>query len=434
MLQQAFLRAAALPEVKKILTVTGLDLRQAVQAEYIEINNGGVDTPFVLEPFGRNTAAATAIAALQCLKAHGEDSIMLVLPADHLVENQQAFAGSVKTACEAARRGKLVAFGVVPVSAHTGYGYIEVGDSNGDTPAGGGWLEVRRFVEKPDQERAREFLQSGRYFWNSGMYCFKPGVLLQEMRQHCPALFETAVRSFESSIDVVHAGGHCLELESRDFAAVPNESIDVAVMEKTRNIVVVPGRFAWSDIGSWSAIAAVTQKDGDGNSDSKNAIFHNSFNCFVHGGERPIGIVGLEDIIVVDAPTGLLVAHRDQAQDVRHIAARIEALLPQSPATESAKRAGAGRSGVIEAAEGFQVRRLAIEAGSRISRLDAGWPAGPWLVATGRAEVIGAGGKSTVRTIGEAYHCNSLDQEIASTGDGALTLIVVDRACDGPIP
>ncbi len=319
LLQQAFLRAAALPDIAEILTVTGADLLQATRDEYGQVNNGSLKTPFILEPFGRNTAAAIATAALHCIQAHGEDSVMLVLPADHLIENQQAFAEAVEAACAAARKGALVAFGIDPDSAHTGYGYIEVDRESSGARADAGWLEVRRFVEKPNQERAEEFLLSGNYFWNSGMYCFRPGVLLREMRQHCPDIVEATTHCFNTSMAIPHADTDCLQLERQSFSVVPNESIDFAVMEKTKNIVTVHGRFAWSDIGSWGAIAAFARKDGDGNSGSSNSIFYNSSNCFVYGSERKIGIVGLDGIVIVDVPDGLLVTHRDQTQDVRHV-------------------------------------------------------------------------------------------------------------------
>ena len=427
LLQQTFLRAAALPDVTEILTVTGQDLHLATQHEFRQVNDRGLKTPFILEPFGRNTAAAVAAAALHCAQAHGEDSLMLVLPADHLVENQQAFVDAVKAACLAARQGLLVAFGIDPISAHTGYGYIEVDKGSGSAKPDTGWHAVRRFVEKPDGEKAEEYLQSGHYFWNSGMYCFRPGVLLQEMRQHCPEIIEAVSDCFRTSIAAARAGADCVALDSQCFSIVPNESIDFAVMEKTRNIAVVHGQFVWSDIGSWSAIAAITRKDEDGNSGSKNTFFHNSSNCFVYGGERNIGIVGLEDIVIVDAPDGMLVAHRDQAQNVKHIYTRNESVQPKSHGLGNTKRSAWGDSKIIEAAGGVLVKRLAIEAGNKISSHDPGWPIGPWFVAAGHARIIGQSGQTTDRTRGEAYHCNSLDQEIVNTSEGVLTILAIDN-------
>ena len=427
LLQQTFRRAAALPDVTEILTVTGQELHLATQHEFRQVNDRGLKTPFILEPFGRNTAAAVATAALHCAEAHGEDAVMLILPADHLVENQQAFVEAVMAGRLAARQGLLVAFGIDPISAHTGYGYIEADKSSASTGSSNGWHSVRRFVEKPGPEKAEEFLQSGDYFWNSGMYCFRPGVLLQEMRQHCPAIFETASECFRTSIAAATSGAKFLALDYQSFSAVPNLSIDVALMEKTRNIAVVHGQFVWSDIGSWSAIAALTRKDQDGNSGSGNSFFYNSANCYVYGSERNIGIVGLEDIVIVDSPDGLLVAHRDQAQDVKHIYAKSESAPQLTNGLGKTKHKPWGKSKIIESADGILVKRLAIDPGSRISRHDPGWPAGPWFVAAGLARVIGQNGQVTERAGGEAYHCNSRDQEILNAGEGVLTLLAIDQ-------
>jgi mannose-1-phosphate guanylyltransferase / mannose-6-phosphate isomerase len=427
LLQQTFLRAASLPDVTEILTVTGLDLLLATREEFHQVNNSGLRTPFILEPFGRNTAAAVAIAALQCVQVHGEDSVMLVLPADHLIESQQAFDEAVKAACAAARKGLMVAFGIDPVSAHTGYGYIEVDRGKPVEKPDANWLGVRRFVEKPSQERAEVFLQSGDYFWNSGMYCFKPGVLLKELRQHCPKIAETTSHCFSTSIAKANAAADCLELDQQSFSVVPNESIDFAVMEKTKNIAAVHGRFAWSDIGSWSAIAAVARKDGDGNSGSKNSIFYNSSNCFVYGSERKIGIVGLDGIVIVDVPDGLLVTHRDQTQDVRHVHAISETTQPKSNGFERTNPSAGEKSKILEVTDHFQVKRLAIETGKSISRQDSGWPIGPWIIAAGQARIIGQSGRTTDRTGGEAYQCGSFDQEIVNTGDSVLTLFEVEQ-------
>ena len=427
LLQQTFLRAATLPDVTEILTVTGADLLRATRDEFRQVNNGALKTPFILEPFGRNTAAAVAIAALDCVQSHGEDSVMLVLPADHLIENQQAFAEAVKTACAAAHNGVLVAFGIDPVSAHTGYGYIEVDKGNPSAKPDTGWLGVRRFVEKPSQERAEEFLQSGNYFWNSGMYCFKPGALLQEMRQHCPDIVEATTHCFSASVAMPRADTDCIQLERQSFSVVPNESIDFAVMEKTKNIVTVHGRFAWSDIGSWSAIAAVARKDGDGNSGSKNSIFYNSSNCFVYGSERKIGIVGLDGIVIVDVPDGLLVTHRDQTQDVKHVHTGNDIARPKSNDFGKTNPGAWEMPKIPEAMDSFQVKRLAIEPGQSISRHDSSWPVGPWIIAAGQARIIGLSGGTTDRTGGEAYQCGSFDHKIVNTGEGVLTLFEVGQ-------
>ena len=427
LIEQTFTRAAALPNVTEILTVTGRDLFQRTRDEFQLVNDRGLNTPFILEPFGRNTAAAVAVATLHCLQIYGENSLMLVLPADHLIENQRSFAEAVKTASTAAQEGMLVTFGIDPSSAHSGYGYIDVDKNNANVRLNPGWYGVRRFVEKPSKERAEEFLQSGRYLWNSGMFCSKPGVLLQEMRQHCPAIVEAALSCLSKSMMLTRAGSHCVDLDSQSFLLVPNDSIDFAVMEKTKNIVVVHGQFGWSDIGSWSAIADLAQKDGEGNSGGSNSIFHQSANCYVHGNGRAVAVVGLEDIVVVDAHDALLVAHKDRTQDVRHIFARSEGMPPKPSSLEKTDLGAWGYSKIVDATEAFRVKRLEIEIGHRLSRQDSGWPVGPWIVAAGHARIIGQSGTTTDKTGGEAYHCGPFDREIINTGDCVLTLFEVER-------
>ena len=324
-------------------------------------------------------------------------------------------------------KGALVAFGIDPDSAHTGYGYIEADKGSSGTGTGAGWFDVRRFVEKPNQGRAEEFLLSGSYFWNSGMYCFKPGVLLREMHQHCPDIVKATAYCFSTSMAVARIDADCIHLERESFAGVPNESIDFAVMEKTKNIVTVQGRFAWSDIGSWTAIAAFARKDGDGNSGNSNSIFYNSSNCFVYGSERKIGIVGLDGIVIVDVPDGLLVTHRDQAQDVRHVHTTIETARPKSNDVGNTNPSAREKPKIPDAMDSFQVKRLAIEPGKSISRHDSSWPSGPWIIAAGQARIIGQGGRTTDRTGGEAYQCGSFDYQILNTGDCMLTLFEVEQ-------
>ncbi len=313
LLQQTFVRAAALPGVSEILTVTGLELHARTLMEYGKADAKELATSFILEPTGRNTAAAVTVAALHCARACGEHAVMLVLPADHLIDNQQAFAEAVGLAVLQAQQGKLVVFGILPTSARTGFGYIDVG------------ADPVRFVEKPKLQKAEEFLRSGHHLWNSGMFCFKSGAVLREMKEHCPEIVDAAAFCMENSHSLERAASLCVELDHDSFSKVPNSSFDVALMEKCDNIAVVPGRFGWSDIGSWAAVADVAQRRGDGNAGGDNALFYDSSNCFVHGNSRTVAVVGLENIIVVDTPDGLLISHRDRSEDVRHIANSIGA-------------------------------------------------------------------------------------------------------------
>lgn len=308
LLQQTFSRAAALPNVSEILTVTNQESYLRAQAEFAAVNAKSLRTPFILEPRGRDTAAAVAIAALQCARTRDENTLMLVMPADHLIDNQQAFADAVALAVSSARQEKLVVFGIEPTSAHMGFGYIDKHSS------------PIRFVEKPGPEKAEEFFCSGDHLWNSGIFCFQPGTLLREMRQHCPAIVDAATLCLENSSPSQRESSHPIELDDNSFMNVPKYSLDVALMEKSSNIAVVPAQFGWNDIGSWAAVADLAKNDGNGNAGSHLVAFHQSTNCYVHSHNRAIGVVGMNDIIVVDTPEGLLISRRDKTEEVRHIA------------------------------------------------------------------------------------------------------------------
>ena len=308
LLQQAFLRAAALPDVAEILTVTGHDVWARTMDAYRPVNTLGQKTSFILEPAGRNTAAAVAVAALRCRRSHGENSVMLVLPADHLIDDQQAFADAVGHAVAKAQQGGLVVLGIEPTSAHTGYGYVDVSAS----PA--------RFVEKPQLDMAEAFFRSGHHLWNSGISCFTPETLLREMKEHCPDILDAASRCLEVSPVQELEGSLCVALDHDSFSNVPKNSIDAAVMEKSSSIAVVPCRFGWRDIGSWASVAGLAHRDANGNTGDGNVQFHQSSNCYVHGNGRMVAVVGLQNIVIIDTPDGLLVSHRDKTEEVKHIA------------------------------------------------------------------------------------------------------------------
>jgi len=253
LLQKAWIRGAALNDVLEVLTVTNRELFFKTEDEYREVAGIGpsiVTNSFILEPFGRNTAPAIAAAALYVHEIHGSDALMLVLAADHLIADQEAFSQAVGRATQLAQQGKLVTFGIQPETPETGYGYIEA-EGN----------KVRRFVEKPSLGKAQENLASGRYLWNSGMFCFSAGVMLREMEQHCPTILSAARECMAKSRRAEGKGFAQVELTPETFDLIPSESIDYAVMEKSANVAVVPCSIGWSDIGSWNALGDLTVSD-----------------------------------------------------------------------------------------------------------------------------------------------------------------------------
>jgi mannose-1-phosphate guanylyltransferase/mannose-6-phosphate isomerase len=264
----------------------------------------------VLEPVARNTAPAVALAALLAARAahSAADPLLLVLPADHAIADTRAFAGAVGAAIEPAEGGRLVAFGVVPSRPETGYGYVMRGARHG------GWAEIGKFVEKPDLATAAAYVASGEYWWNSGMFLFFAGRLLEELRAHAPAILDAC----ERAAAVARAEGTVVELGA-EFAQCPASSRDYAVMEKTAHGAVVPLAAAWSDVGSWSALHDVLPSDPQGNSVVGDVLLESCRNTYVRAGSRLVAAVGLEDVVVVETADAVLVLRRDRAQDVKKI-------------------------------------------------------------------------------------------------------------------
>ena len=258
----------------------------------------------LLEPFGRNTAPAIGIAAMKLVE-EGRDELLLVLPADHVIEDQKAFQRSLALATNAAENGEMVLFGVPPTRPETGFGYIKASqDANHGLPDG--IKRVAQFVEKPDEARAQSYLESGDYFWNSGMFLFRASVFLEELKKHDPDIYDTCSLALERSVK----NGEEVLIDPATFACCPDNSIDYAVMEKTQLACVVPMSAGWSDVGSWSSIWDVHEKDENGNVLKGDVIAEDSRNCLVHGNGKLVTVLGLEDIVVVETKDGMLCRQR----------------------------------------------------------------------------------------------------------------------------
>ncbi len=270
----------------------------------------------LLEPVARNTAPAITAAALSLVRQHGDDALMLVLPADHAIAKPDAFHTAIQTAAKAAAQGKLVTFGIVPTEPHTGYGYIREGEQLAGIE---GAFTIAAFVEKPDLAKAKTYLASGDYAWNSGMFLFRAATLLDEIKAHHPAI----ITKVADALDNATHDGICTTLAPDAFGASDAISIDYAVMECTRHGAVVPADLGWSDIGSWTALEAFAEADDQGNALSGHAApyLENTRGCFISStGGRPIAVIGAKDLIIVDTPDGLLIVDKDQAQSVKNAA------------------------------------------------------------------------------------------------------------------
>ncbi|AVO28920.1 mannose-1-phosphate guanylyltransferase/mannose-6-phosphate isomerase [Stenotrophomonas maltophilia] len=328
----------------------------------------------ILEPVGRNTAPAIAIAALQAL-ANGDDALLLVLPSDHVVRNEAAFHAAVKQAAIAAEAGKLVTFGIVPTAPETGYGYIKAA-------AGDGVRAVDRFVEKPDLATAEQYVASGEYFWNSGMFLFKASRYLKELEALQPAILAAC----RQALDKAARDNDFIRLDAEAFAASPNDSIDYAVMEKTADAAVVPLDAEWNDVGSWSALWEVSDKDADGNACHGDVIALDCKNSYAYG-NRLIAMVGLQDIVVVETDDAVFVGHKDRVQDVKEIVGQIKRDGRSEAAAHRKVYRPWGAYDSIDNGARFQVKRITVKPGATLSLQMHHHRAEHWIVVSGTAEV-----------------------------------------------
>ncbi|MEO8748733.1 MAG: mannose-1-phosphate guanylyltransferase/mannose-6-phosphate isomerase, partial [Rhodanobacter sp.] len=342
------------------------------------LESGISDATIMLEPVGRNTAPAIALGALEAL-AHDPEAVLLVLPADHLIGDNDAFAAAVVHALPLAAQGWLVTFGIHPDRAETGFGYIRRGDSLGVDAC-----QVARFVEKPDLTTAQAYLADGGYDWNSGMFLFSAARYLEEMEEHAPAML-AAVRSAHATATV---DLDFVRIDRDAFAQVPADSIDYAVMEKTRRAAVVPMRSAWSDIGSWSALWQSGEKDAQGNLCTGDTLAIDTRNSLLRSHPRHLlATIGMEDVIVVSMADATLVAHRNAAQDVRQIVDQLKAAGRSEYELHRLVHRPWGTYDSLEQGARFQVKRIVVKPGAALSLQKHHHRAEHWIVVSGTAEV-----------------------------------------------
>ncbi|WP_375737460.1 mannose-1-phosphate guanylyltransferase/mannose-6-phosphate isomerase [Pseudomonas boanensis] len=333
----------------------------------------------LLEPFGRNTAPAVAIAAMQ-LVAEGRDELMLVLPADHVLKDQRAFQQALALATIAAERGEMVLFGVPAERPETGYGYIR-GQVDGNLPDG--ISRVAQFVEKPDEARARQYVESGDYFWNSGMFLFRASRYLEELKHHDVDIYDTCLLALERS----KRDGIAVSIDPATFACCPDNSIDYAVMEKTARACVVPLSAGWNDVGSWSSIWEVHDKDKNGNVTKGDVVVQDSHNCLVHGNGKLVSVIGLEDIVVVETKDAMMIAHKDRVQDVKKLVNKLDADGRSETQNHCAVYRPWGSYDSVDMGGRFQVKHITVKPGAQLSLQMHHHRAEHWIVVSGTAQV-----------------------------------------------
>ncbi|OBS09969.1 mannose-1-phosphate guanylyltransferase/mannose-6-phosphate isomerase [Acidihalobacter prosperus] len=373
--QTTLRRLAGLPGVAAPCVV-GNDEQRFMVAE--QLRALGVDGRILLEPIGRNTAPAIAAAALDIAVADPQ-ALMLVLPADHLINDVQAFHAAVAAATAAARDGALVTFGVVPTRAETGYGYIEAGDVLGEGPA----RRVARFVEKPALDVAEAYVAGGRHWWNSGMFLFTAERYLQVLETHAPAILEAARRAHALAREDLDF----LRLDAEAFAASPSDSIDYAVMEPTDDAVVVPLDAGWSDVGSWQALWEVGAKDETGNRLEGDVIALDCRDSYVHAEHRLVAVLGLSDVVVAETADAVLVSARDRVQEVKSVVGRLKGAGREESVNHRRVLRPWGAYEGISLGERFQVKRITVKPGERLSLQMHHHRAEHWIVVRGTARV-----------------------------------------------
>lgn len=374
--QETVLRASRLPDAAAPVTVCADDHRFMVgeQLQAAGLPSGGI----LLEPVGRNTAPAIAIAACHLVARHG-DALMLVLPADHLIEDEAAFRDAVSRARGLADAGWLVTFGIRPDYAETGYGYILRGRALGEDA-----YAVDRFVEKPDAATARAYLEHGGYSWNSGMFLFRAARYLAELARLAPAIAAAAHAAYAAS----RADLDFTRIDPDAFAASPSDSIDYAVMEATDRAAVVPVSCGWSDIGSWSALWSVAERDGNDNRLDGDVIAVDSRGCLVRAAERRmIATLGVDDLVIVDTPDATLVARKDRVQDVKTLVDRLKADGRTEHLVHRKVYRPWGSYDSLAVGARFQVKRIVVRPGAALSLQKHAHRAEHWIVVSGTAEV-----------------------------------------------
>jgi mannose-1-phosphate guanylyltransferase / mannose-6-phosphate isomerase len=424
LLQQAFERGQACGTEDSIV-VTNQDYLFLTR----DVVRAIADPPrirYLLEPKGRNTAPAIALAALACSEQHGPDAVMLVLPADHLIPDTEAFVANALEAARHATTGQLVVFGISPSSPETGFGYVEVGIGSRSTQ------KALRFVEKPDVATALDYLASGRYYWNSGMFCFSAGTILQELKRHTPEVLEAAERAWSTG----KTQDGITRFDAHAFSLQPDISIDYAVMERASNVTLVPAKFGWSDVGSWPAVSDAHAADS-----SSNTLMENSSTVFIpldtsgthiqveSHGPKVIATIGIHDLVIVDTPDALLVAHKSAAQKVKTVVEVLRERKHRSIDLPVDVHRPWGTYATLKEEEGYKVKRIVVKPGETLSLQYHHQRSEHWVVVQGVAMV--QIGDDEYETWPGQYRYIPLKAKHRLSNLGEEDLVLIEVQCGG---
>lgn len=374
---QQTLKRLAFEGIEKPIVVCNKDHRFIVneQLSQLKLQTQGI----LMEPFGRNTAPAVALAAMKLVN-EGRDELMLVLPADHVIEDQKALQRALALATVAAERGEMVLFGVPATRPETGYGYIK---STNDALLPEGVSRVAQFVEKPDEQRATEFVEAGGYFWNSGMFLFRASRFLEELKKHDPDIYDNCLLTLERSVQ----DGDTVEIDEATFACCPDNSIDYSVMENTQRACVVPLSAGWSDVGCWASLWEVNAKDDHGNVSKGDVVVQDSRNCMIHSNGKLVSVIGLDDVVVVETKDAIMIAHKDKVQGVKQMVATLNEQGRSETQSHCEVYRPWGSYDSVDNGKRFQVKRISVKPGACLSLQMHHHRAEHWIVVSGTAEV-----------------------------------------------
>jgi len=424
LLLKTYRRAAAAadslgPNQGELLTLTNRDhyfmSKEELAKAQLGVHHRGV---FLLEPMGRNTAPAVALAAHHVAERHGGDAMMLVLSADHLIQDQTGFNAAVAQAVALAQLGQLVTFGIVPTGPETGFGYIEAGETLSQG------RKALRFVEKPSLEKAQAYIADGNFLWNSGMFCFKAGVILEQLARYAPDVATPVESCWQAMKAPSIAGNDMLEIPAASFAKVPDISIDYAVMERCSQVAVVPSAFDWSDIGSWNAVGQLVEADAQNNRIVGEAVLIDSHNTYVQSGERLVAGVGLDNLIIIDTPDALLVAHPDKVQDVKKIVAQLKTRHHETHKLHRTVARPWGDYTILEQGARFKIKRIVVKPGASLSLQMHHHRSEHWIVVSGMAKVTNGEQEFFVQTNESTYIPAGRQHRLENPG--ILELIMIE--------
>ena len=377
MLQETVLRLDDV-DAREPVVICNQEHRFLVAEQLRQINK--LSHNIILEPVGRNTAPAIALATLSAIE-NGDDPILLVLAADHIINNKLAFHKAIKSAFKFALQGRLVTFGIVPTGPETGYGYIHRGQE--ETLDEQIAYQVSRFVEKPNKETAEYYIASGEYYWNSGMFMFRAKKYLEELEKFRPDILDAC----KAAIQGCEESDEFIKVDRDLFIACPDESVDYAVMEKTTDAVVVGLDADWSDVGSWSALWEVSPKDDKGNVLTGDTFLHNANNCYINTDEKLIAAIGVDDLVIINTKDAVLVVNKDQVQDVKKVVEYLKANHRSEYKRHREIYRPWGRCDVVVQTERFNVNRITVKPGAAFSMQMHHHRTEHWVILSGTGEV-----------------------------------------------